>query len=604
MGYKMHFSIISLCLVAIMTLSMMAVIIPATPADAQGNTIYVKSGSGGSGTSWSDAYGDLQSALDDAGTGDAIWVAAGSYTPSTEHGGSGDRYKSFQMKDGVALYGGFPSTGSPTWNDRDWQAYETILSGEIGNLGTTTDNCYHVFYHPDSITLSNSAILDGFTITRGNAADNGGGMYNDGNATTCEPVIINCVFSENNAATYGGAIYNSNAAPVVTNCTFFSNSAGSWGGAVMVETNSEPVLTNCVLTENTAKYGGAVYIKEATGRLINCILWDNSSNNIHLYFIGSTADVTYCDSEGDSGKPWFGIGCISGTPLFVNPGNRDFHLSGNSPCINAGTNSASNLPDNDFDGNPRIMDSVVDMGVDEYALIIATLITPASDISIASGDEYLVTAKIFNNTSETLDNLHARIYAGLDQDSSCNADADDAWASSVVLCGTETHVKSIGSLAPDGEGNVAWQVKCSDISDWDVRVYFWESDYFTPSTDEYGGDPANGGSGDSHYLDETACHTITQTGVIVDIYLTLQGANRPSPDGWQVPITVGFFEPGGDVLVDTPTYSFSGTTMAVSTAGGTRAYFQCPDYVNPGTYDITADSSTTLLNVKRAVYIE
>ncbi len=96
---------------------------------------------------------------------------------------------------------------------------------------------------------------------------------------------------------------------------------------------------------------------------------------------------------------------------------------------------------------------------------------------------------------------------------------------------------------------------------------------------------------------------VYQDGVTVGIQVNLQGANRPS-QGWQVPIIVGFFTPGADVLVDAPLYSFSGTTTAISTQGGTRAYFLCPDPIEAGTYDITADSSTTLLNVKRNVNIQ
>ncbi len=91
--------------------------------------------------------------------------------------------------------------------------------------------------------------------------------------------------------------------------------------------------------------------------------------------------------------------------------------------------------------------------------------------------------------------------------------------------------------------------------------------------------------------------------IMVDIYVDLQGDNRPSPEGWEVPISVGFFEPGDDVMVDTPLYHFDGITTAVSSVSGTRAYFQCPDPINPGTYDITTDSTTTLLNVKRNVFI-
>ena len=86
-------------------------------------TIYVDAGatSGAkNGTSWDDAYTDLQAALDAAATGDEIWVAEGTYTPAAEHGGTGDRYRSFQLMNSVVLYGGFdPSLGDVAIEDRD-----------------------------------------------------------------------------------------------------------------------------------------------------------------------------------------------------------------------------------------------------------------------------------------------------------------------------------------------------------------------------------------------------------------------------------------------------------------------------------------------------
>src|SRR5436309_3275359 len=90
-----------------------------------------------SGASWSDAYTDLQSALAATQSGDEIWVAAGTYKPTT----GTDRTKSFVMKTGVGIYGGF--TGSETArSQRNLTATTTTLSGEIGATGTY-NNSYH-----------------------------------------------------------------------------------------------------------------------------------------------------------------------------------------------------------------------------------------------------------------------------------------------------------------------------------------------------------------------------------------------------------------------------------------------------------------------------
>ena len=151
------------------------------PSDAHADmTRYVKTGGTGDGTSWVTASGTLQAMIDavEVSGGGTICVASGTYTPIDIIQPGTPRSAAFQMKNGVAIYGGFPNTGSPSWIDRDWDTYKTILSGEIGNPGTTTDNCYHVFHHPNGTNLNASAQLDGFTITGGNA--NGTGWQNSG----------------------------------------------------------------------------------------------------------------------------------------------------------------------------------------------------------------------------------------------------------------------------------------------------------------------------------------------------------------------------------------------------------------------------------------
>jgi len=56
---------------------------------------------------------------------------------------------------------------------------------------------------------------------------------------------------------------------------------------------------------------------------------------------------------------------IDADPLFVDPAHNDFHLTYNSPCIDAGDN-AMTTERIDFDFNPRIAYGTVDMGADEF----------------------------------------------------------------------------------------------------------------------------------------------------------------------------------------------------------------------------------------------
>lgn len=275
--------------------------------------IYVNQAAAGSnnGSSWSDAYVDLQSALNVAVSDDDIWVASGTYMPSVEVGGTGSRYQTFQMINGVTIYGGFAGNeDSATFDlaDRDFVTNETFLSGDIGVLDDPSDNCYHVFFHPDGTNLDDTAILDGFTITDGNADhvdwphDSGGGMFNDASS----PTVTNCIFSDNsaylgggvendfecystlnnctfsgNTASYGGAIYNYSSSPTVTNSTFSGNSASVNGGCIANETTSNPIVTGCTFNGNAADTGGGAIdnFDNCSPVVTNCTFNGNAAEN-------------------------------------------------------------------------------------------------------------------------------------------------------------------------------------------------------------------------------------------------------------------------------------------------------------------------------------
>ena len=91
--------------------------------------------------------------------------------------------------------------------------------------------------------------------------------------------------------------------------------------------------------------------------------------------------------------------------------------------------------------------------------------------------------------------------------------------------------------------------------------------------------------------------SIGPVAALVSISVVLQGDNRPDA-GWVVPLTVRFFSPEADVLNDIPTYQFNLTTTKIVNVAICEA-----TGVAPGTYDITALSEHTLMNVKRSVVI-
>lgn len=271
-------------------------------------TIYVTASATGNGTSWSDAT-DLQSALQQATYGDQIWVAKGTYFPTTGK----DRSASFKVKDGVQVYGGF--TGRETSvNQRNTAVNTTVLSGEIGT-SSIDDNSYTIVYTEN---VSDATVVDGFTIKggaanakvsgQGNAQRCGGAWFNNGanNHSGSNPTINNCTFV-NNYAREGAGIYNfgknGKCAPVISNCKFYGNKADLDGGAIFNNGQagiSSPKLVNCSFNNNEATYGGAIlnsatYKGESSPALTNCSFADNIS-----YLRGGSL---YNNAQGGICKP-------------------------------------------------------------------------------------------------------------------------------------------------------------------------------------------------------------------------------------------------------------------------------------------------------------
>jgi predicted outer membrane repeat protein len=278
---------------------------------------------GGNGSSWSEAYGDLQEALAVAEPGDRIWVAQGTYRPTS----TGDRGLSFQLKPEVALYGGFSGSEIRS-DDRDWFVHPTILSGDIDAVGDL--DSFHV------VTGADQAILDGFIVAGGHANGvgvdaRGGGVLN----IAAAPVMRNCVIMGNRALEQGGGIYSEDCAfsLLLSSCNVIYNGAGSEGGG-LYHRDANAVLTNCIVWGNTADTGLSVANSGA-----------------------SRAVASYCDIQGSGGSDnWDtdlgtdGGHNIDADPLFVDydgaddvPGtlDDDYAPGSGSPCMSSGVRGQS-----------------------------------------------------------------------------------------------------------------------------------------------------------------------------------------------------------------------------------------------------------------------
>ncbi len=243
-------------------------------ASAAGSIIYVKYNAIGAGTgaSWTDAYPSLQSALGAAASGDQIWVAKGTYRPGTT------RSASFLLRNGVAIYGGFVGTEA-SLGQRNPAVNVTILSGDIGEPGTVTDNSYHVVIGSNT---DSTAILDGFKILAGMAdgtgpatSEAGGGMYNSLGA----PTLRNLTFSGNRAMMCGAGMFNYGSSPRLTDVIFNGNNVlpSGTGGGICNVASSKPVLNNATFSNNTALAGGGMYNTSSIPTLTNVTFNGNAA---------------------------------------------------------------------------------------------------------------------------------------------------------------------------------------------------------------------------------------------------------------------------------------------------------------------------------------
>lgn len=236
-------------------------------------TIYVNLNAVGglnNGSSWADAFTNLNEALPTAQYGDEIWVAKGSYFPHPAA-----PILSFVLVSGTKLLGGFNGTESSA-GQRDWAANETVLYGD--EPGFTWLNVVYC-EGTDSTTL-----LDGFTIRGGraditvlgldctmpNGTDCAGGglyLYNNQPDTPTVLTVQNCRFL-NNGALQGGAIAanfsTGSGGLIVKKCYFKDNSCNDVGGCVFIHTNQHPQhkiqIDSCLFEYNLGNTSSCVSV--------------------------------------------------------------------------------------------------------------------------------------------------------------------------------------------------------------------------------------------------------------------------------------------------------------------------------------------------------
>lgn len=366
----------------------------------------------GDGSSWANAFTNLQAALSTAPPESEYWAHAGIYASCT-------------LRTNAAVYGGF--AGSETTREsRDWRSFPTVIDGSGGR----------------AVTFAAGATLDGFVIT--NSAGQGGAVTLDrvhgalincrivgntggdalllqstGGHNGAPTVIRNCEFADNrdgSAIFYYGRtnLFMGPHLVIIDRCTFVGNQSTGRGGAISTDHAGHWLqIVNCVFVQNTASLtGGALYtgysqygpgtpvgvynctfysnaapagkavcvsFQQAQAALWNCIVWGATNDQLRTQSDTPTLSVGYSDLQGGfaSANPRHGTilnlgDLLDADPRFVDPDGADaipgtlddnLRLAVDSPCIDAGTMTGA--PAHDRDGLVRPQGFRTDIGAYE-----------------------------------------------------------------------------------------------------------------------------------------------------------------------------------------------------------------------------------------------
>ncbi|MCZ6654069.1 MAG: hypothetical protein O7D91_13725 [Planctomycetota bacterium] len=260
------------------------------------------------GGSWDDAFLDLQDALELAGHCTApveeIWVADGTYLPSdcASTGGctSTHRNISFELLPEITVKGGYAGSGAANPNARNFELYETILSGDLtgddasvactqnspdcdayGQLcadgfcilpANNDENSYHV------VQMNFLGDLDGFTIKAGNSIGAPASPYGGGVLVGLNATLTDCKLTGNVAERGGGLYTTSSDSPTLIRCDFTGNLATSFGGGAYLRGTAS--LEGCWFSSNVAQdLGGGAYIFSGTSTFDDCTFSENEATN-------------------------------------------------------------------------------------------------------------------------------------------------------------------------------------------------------------------------------------------------------------------------------------------------------------------------------------
>lgn len=298
-------------------------------------------------------YPNIQAAIDNAQTGDMVFLTSGVYS------GRGNR--------DISLLGKAIMVRSQSGNATD---VVLDVEGEDGNMISERGFLLNSGEGTESV-ISDLTIINGSAdapcpdcdgggiyvdhsspsvinvIFRDNNAGSGGGLASVGGS----PIIEDCKFIENHAFDGAGAYFFDGAAGTVDHCLFYGNHADLRGAGVSSLQNASVIVMNCTISNNDAEFGGGIGIYDSDFEIKNAIISFSGAGEAVYFYGESTINISYSDLYGNSGGDWtgeiadqYGVnGNISDDPEYVDTVSADFYLTENSPCIDTGD------PDSPFD---------------------------------------------------------------------------------------------------------------------------------------------------------------------------------------------------------------------------------------------------------------
>jgi len=370
-----------------------------------GTIIYVDETATGdnNGTSWDDAYTDLQQALNRARYTtcvpgpNTIYVAQGTYFPGY------DPAVSFELLDNMSVYGGFKSGGCD-FTDRNPDRYPTTLTGDNGSTPSevivvmadntildgfiisdsastgvygdevdfSVENCQIINHVEDGIGVENGNVNIKWCVLGGNGEN---GIRHTGSGDTLN--LENCQIMENDE--YG--IFTVYSTPNMKNSVVYGNGykgTGFDGMNILVPSDTPTLYNNTIICNRKA---GISYVDSDPNYmnspdyldLQNCIIWYNNEGADQVVGLNPDNTAYYCciqDCNDVTGRY-----NIDDEPMFayiVDPNNipdpnNPYHLSWNSPCKNAGNpdDDLYDFGEYDIDGENRVCYDRIDIGADE-----------------------------------------------------------------------------------------------------------------------------------------------------------------------------------------------------------------------------------------------